>query len=210
MDSQKYSYKFFQDNYSYKADNMFRKYYKQQEKKYRYSITVNKDINSNKYYEMYRSNESSEEIISQISNMDFQVATIRDFRSQFPNATQYKINNIDKLQVVEEYYKSGVLVGRKILDGEFIFTIWNDNKKAESCRISGEDIYVFYDGISVYNNNGEIIVHKSITLSQGYDIKYDSDVRDRLEKILKRIIRDNTSGYYSDMIDQFKIKLGVR
>lgn len=206
MEKQKYDYKFFVDTYSYKYDSMFRKYYKQQEKKYRYFIIIEEDINICKST-VYRSNETLEEILLELDEMEFQRAKIIDYISEFPNPKEYVYNKFQGDEwVTEEYYLRNRFTGRRNKTSDtWVYKIWHDRKYIYSCTMDDDLISVYYDGIEVSKYNGRNIkVEKYLPLSKPKTLNFDRDVTDKLRFIIKRIQKDNINGFYDDMIEKIK------
>lgn len=212
MIKQMYDYKFFVDNYPYRYDSIFRKYYKQQEKKYRYHIKVNRDINSHVDFEMFRSNESLDIILSKLKDIAFQVTRIVDFRSEFPEPREYVYNKFeDEEWVTEEYYLRDNFIGnRDKSTDKFFYKVWYSKYRNEKCLIDEDMIQIVYKSIEVKKYRNEKIKASIFTLYPSREIKYDFTVTDKLEKIVEKIKRDNINGFYDDMLERIKNDFGLR
>lgn len=212
MEKQKYDYKFFTDNYSYRYDSIFRKYYKQQENKFRYFIIIEGDINVCKST-VYRCNETLEDILSELENIKFQRAKIVDHRSEFPEPREYIYNKFQNNEwITEEYYLRNRFTGRRNRTSDtWVYKIWNDKKYIYSCIVDDNYISIYYDGIIVrkYRDN-DIEVNKYVAFSESIKLKFDRDVTDKLKVIMKRIQQDNIDGFYDDMIEKIKNDFGIK
>lgn len=208
---QKYDYKFFVDNYNYRYDSMFRKYYKILENEYRWFIIVTKDINEYSS-QVFRSNLSIDIIFSKFKDMNFQKAEIIDNKSMFPGVYKYTYNKIlDNEWITGDYMlRNGVSSLRNMTTNKWIYKYWADKKYIYSCRIDDDTCDVYFDGISVSNNKGLVKVEKYIPFSNAKELKFDMGVKDKLEKITKRIQKDNIDGFYDDMIKRIKNNFGVK
>ena len=105
MIKQKYGIRFFVENYPYVANEMFDKYYKKLEEEYRYFILVEKNYFLGGKADIYRSNNSLENIIAQLDNMEFQVATITDYQADFPQAYKYTYYKMNDMQYITAHYQ---------------------------------------------------------------------------------------------------------
>ena len=201
MIKQKYNYKFFVDNYKYCHDSIFKKYYKHQENKYKYFICIEEDININKSI-IYRSNEPIEKIINQLNNMSFQRATIRDIQSIFPNMYQYtycKIGN--NKYITKEYKLRGIDAGRiNYFNDNTIYKKWHDERYTWSVTYDNNYLWIYFDGINVTYYNNTIDVYKTILDIGKIQLNYNMDIKNRIEKLLKRMIKDNKDNYYTEVI----------
>lgn len=211
MIKQKYDYKFFVDNYNYRYDSMFRKYYKTLENKYRWFIIITKDINEYSS-RVFRSNLSIDMIISKLKDMDFQKAEIINNKSNFPEVYKYTYNKFSGNKWITEDYmlRNGVSSLRNATTNKWIHKYWVDKKYIYSCRIDDDTCYVYFNGISVSNHKGTVKVEKYIPFSDSNELKFDRDIKDKLEKILKRIQKNNVDGFYNDMIERIKSSFGVK
>lgn len=208
---QKYDYKFFVDNYNYRYDSMFRKYYKILENEYRWFIIVTKDINEYSS-QVFRSNLSIDMIISKLKDMDFQKAEIIDNNSNFPEVYKYTYNKFSGHEWITEDYmlRNGVSSLRNATTNKWIYKYWADEKYIYSCRIDEDICYVYFDGISVSNYKGTVKVEKYIPFSDSKELKFDTDIKDKLKKIIKRIKKCNIDGFYDDTIERIKSNFNVK
>ncbi|MGL5715193.1 MAG: hypothetical protein ACRCX2_19405 [Paraclostridium sp.] len=206
---QEYNYKYFYDNFL-NSISMYKRYNKMMEEKYRYSIIVTKNINDNKV-EIYRSDSSLSNIIKQLDNMTFQEAKIRDYRQQFPKPIQYKYTKFQDIKSITTEYHTEKGCAARYNEQGLIYKYWSCSKPVASVRMTQEDIYIFYNGIYKYYyfDSDEIKVHKSVPLNPGYYIKYDRDCKEMIEKLLKKLMRDNKTGFYDDMVQMIKDKFQI-
>ena len=202
MIKQKYNYKFFVDNYKYRHDSIFKKYYKHQENKYKYFICIEDDININKSI-IYRSNGSIEKIIDQLDNMSFQRATIREIQSVFPNVYQYTYDKLgNNKYITKEYKLRGTDAGRiNYFNDDTIYKIWYDEKYICSVTYDNNYLRIYFDGINVTYYNNTIDVYKTILDIGKIQLKYNTDIKDKIEKLLRRMLKDNKNDYYTEVIN---------
>lgn len=211
MIKQKYDYKFFVDNYSYRYDSMFRKYYKMLESKYRYFIIVTKDCNKHQS-EVFRSNSSIEDILLELKDIEFQMAKVIDNYSKFPEVYSYHYNKHFGLQWITETYRlrSSSLSLRNRSADKWYYKYWNDKRYIWSCLVDDDTCQICFKGIYISNYKGKIKVGKPVPFSESIELKFDTDTVDKLKRVVKRIQKDNINGFYDDMIERIKNDFGIK
>lgn len=144
--------------------------------------------------------------------MNFQKAEIIDHGSKFPQVYKYTYNKFSGNEWITEDYMSrnGISSLRNMTTSKWIYKYWIDKKYIYSCRIDEDTCYVYYDGVSVSNYKGTVKVEKYIPFSNSKELKFGSDVVDKLEKIIKRIQKDNVNGFYDDMVERIKNDFNIR
>lgn len=232
MIKQKYGSKFFVENYPYRGYKMFNKYYKRLEDQYRFFIVVQHNYYNSSYgtSEVYRSNNTLENIIEQLDNMDFQCATITDFRADFPQAykyTYYKIGDMqyitanyrlrcdESVQMYKSYpsYRKANKDWKK--DGNFYYKKWNRTVNNTNMGAWVSDIVeVFYNGwqISCTKEGETYACHISIA-SPGYNppkVKVTEKHLDMIKRVVKFMKKDSIDGFYDDVIEKIKDSFGIR
>lgn len=212
MIKQKYKYRFFYDNYKYTYISMAKRYNKMQDKKYRYFIKVDRDINSHSEgtYEIYRSNNNIDEILQELDLMSFVVAEIVDNWSKFPQVSQYiYLKNVSFKQIVKTY-KHGHSETRKLMDDTVLYSYWASYEKTVMSVNLSENIEVACGNYRFTSSNDRIEVRRLVPLSDSVKMKYNSDHRDMIEKVLKKLNRDNLEGFYDEMICKVRENFGIR
>lgn len=210
MIEQKYDYKFFAENY-WNYDRMFRNYYKQQEKKFRYFIVVNRDINTYTDSKVYRSNDSIEGVLMELKCMEFQTTTIIDTQAEFSQAKKYIYNKFEKNEwICEEYYLRDRLVGRKnATTGKWVFKMWFSKDQLSTILIDDDYIHVTYGNIEVNKYKDSDVTFRQYTLVDSPKKKVNSDVLDKVRNVIKKVKKDNLNGFYDDVIKKINYEFGL-
>ena len=222
MIKQKYGSKFFIESYPMCGYKMFEKYYKRLEDQYRFFIIVQHNYYDSTYSttDVYRSNNTLENIIEQLDNMNFQCVTITDFRAEFPQAYKYTYYKIGDMQYITAHYmlrnSESVQMYKSYLsyrkanksykgDGNFYWKKWNKYTNGTIMEIfASEHIEVTYDNIKmVCDKNGETYAYQ-FTLVNSPKVKINTDHLDKIKKVLKLIEKDNVNGFYDDTIERIK------
>lgn len=226
MIKQKYSSKFFVENYPMCWRKMFNKYYDILKDQYRFMVSISQDfygVSNNT--EIYRSNNSLEEIIKQLDNTTFQVAYITDFRAEFPKpykytyykmrdmqyiTAHYMLRNSESVQMYKSYPSYKVSNKNYKKDGNFYWKKWNKYTKDTKMNVfASEHIEVTYDNIKmVCDKNGETYAYQ-FTLVNSPKVKINTDHLDKIKKILKLVEKDNINGFYDDTIEKIKSSFGI-
>lgn len=212
MIKQKYNYSFFYDNYKYRHYRMFKNYYKRLEQQYRYFIILKKDINRIGTSEVYRSNLSIDELLQVLKGMTFQVAEIQDTQSSFPDPVEYEYIKINDFEQIVKIYRNEQSQTRRFYNGDLIYMYYADYKSPlVSARMDNKSIQICYNGYEIrkYFDDKDIIVRKTVPLSTPISIKYTSEHRDLVEKVIKRILRDNREGFYYELVNSVKGEFGI-
>lgn len=212
MIKQKYNYSFFYDNYKYRHHNMFRNYYDKLEKQYKYFILAKRDINKHDV-DVYRSNKNIDDILKEIDSMDYMSVEIQCVQNKFPEVAKYLYIHVDDFKQVTKIYQNNLSETRRMNNDELIWMRYaNYNKHTATALIDNSGyIRISYNGYTIaYRKENGITVHKSVPLSPGMHMKYNSDHKEMVEKVLKRILKDNINGFYDEMISKIKNGFGIR
>ena len=202
MEKQKYDYNFFYKNYKYRHNKMFKNYYKLLSDKYKYQIIIRYKSNS----EIYRSNLDINEILNIISNMKCDIGEIRNIKALFPNCYKWEYININGEKQITKVYKDNLRETRKTIDGKLIYNIWWNKKGTYTILEDTNSISISHGSYritSMFNEN-KITVYKSIPLSQGHYLDYNTNHKEIIEKALKVLIKENLEGFYDNMITRIK------
>ena len=202
MEKQKYDYNFFYKNYKYRHNKMFKNYYKLLSDKYKYQIIIRYKSNS----EIYRSNLDINEILNVISNMKCDICEIRNIKALFPNCYKWEYININGEKQITKVYKDNLRETRKTIDGKLIYNIWWNKKGTYTILEDTNSISISHGSYritSMFNEN-KITVYKSIPLSQGHYLDYNTNHKEIIEKVLKVLIKENLEGFYDNMITRIK------
>lgn len=232
MIKQKYGSKFFVENYPMCGYKMFEKYYKRLEDQYRFFIVVQHNYYNSTYNtsEVYRSNNSLENIIEQLDNMDFQCATITDFRAKFPQAYKYTYYKINECQYITAHYRLRCDESVQLYktypsyrkankntkgDGSFYYKSWGKtiNQTVMGARISSREIFICYNGWHMFctKEGKTYAVHMSIA-SPGYNppkVKINDTHLDYIKRVIKFMKKDSINGFYDDAIEEIKSSFGI-
>ena len=202
MEKQKYDYNFFYKNYKYRHNKMFKNYYKLLSDKYKYQIIIRYKSNS----EIYRSNLDINEILNVISNMECDIGEIRNIKALFPNCYKWEYININGEKQITKVYKDNLRETRKTIDGKLIYNIWWNKKGTYTILEDTNSISISHGSyrITSMSNENKITVYKSIPLSQGHYLDYNTDHKEIIEKVLKVLIKENLEGFYDNMITRIK------
>ena len=227
MIKQKYGSKFFIENYPMCGYKMFEKYYKRLEDQYRFLIVVQHNYYDSTYNttDVYRSNNSLENIIGQLDNMDFQCATITDFKAEFPNpieytyykigdmqyiTAKYKLRNSDSVQMYKSYpsYRKANKTYKK--DGNFYWKTWNKYTKDTKMNVfASEHIEVTYDNIKMVCDKDNKTYAYQFTLVDSPKVEINTDHLNKIKRVLKTVEKDNINGFYDDVIERIKNSFGI-
>ena len=231
MIKQKYGIRFFVENYPYVANEMFVKYYKKLEEEYRYFILVEKNYFLGGKADIYRSNNSLENIIKQLDNMEFQVATITDYQADFPQAYKYTYYKMNDMQYITAHYqlRSSESVrlyktypsydklykinkGRK--QGEFYRKVWHkDGSNLHlAAWVSDDMIDLTYGSVKMVYDRGKTYAYQYSLMGCNIEIprvEIDGDLRDKIFRIIKAMRKDNIEGFYDDAIERIKCEFGI-
>lgn len=202
MEKQKYDYNFFYKNYKYRHNKMFKNYYKLLSDKYKYQIIIRYKSNS----EIYRSNLDINEILNVISNMKCDIGEIRNIKALLPNCYKWEYININGEKQITKVYKDNLRETRKTIDGKLIYNIWWNKKGTYTILEDTNSISISHGSYritSMFNEN-KITVYKSIPLSQGHYLDYNTNHKEIIEKVLKVLIKENLEGFYDNMITRIK------
>ena len=202
MEKQKYDYNFFYKNYKYRHNKMFKNYYKLLSDKYKYQIIIRYKSNS----EIYRSNLDINEILNVISNMKCDICEIRNIKALFPNCYKWEYININGEKQITKVYKDNLRETRKTIDGKLIYNIWWNKKGTYTILEDTNSISISHGSyrITSMSNENKITVYKSIPLSQGHYLDYNTNHKEIIEKVLKVLIKENLEGFYDNMITRIK------
>ena len=202
MEKQKYDYNFFYKNYKYRHNKMFKNYYKLLSDKYKYQIIIRYKSNS----EIYRSNLDINEILNVISNTKSDTVEVINVNSVFPECYKWEYININGNKQITKVYKNNLSETRKTMDNKLIYNIWWSKKGNYTILEDMDSISISYGSYritSMYNEN-KITVYKSIPLSQGHYLDYNTNHKEIIEKVLKVLIKENLEGFYDNMITRIK------
>lgn len=231
MIKQKYGIRFFVENYPYRANKMFDKYYKKLEEEYRYFILVEKNYFLGGKADVYRSNNSLENIIKQLDNMEFQVATITDYQAEFPQIhkyTYYKMNDMqyitahyqlrssESVQLYKTYpsYDKLCKINNNKKQGEFYRKVWHkDNGNLHlAAWVSDDMIDLTYGSVKMVYDRGKTYAYQYSLMGCNIEIprvEIDGDLRDKIFRIIKAMRKDNIEGFYDDVIERIKFEFGL-
>ena len=202
MEKQKYDYNFFYKNYKYRHNKMFKNYYKLLSDKYKYQIIIRYKSNS----EIYRSNLDINEILNVISNTKSDTVEVINVNSVFPECYKWEYININGNKQITKVYKNNLSETRKTMDNKLIYNIWWSKKGNYTILEDMDSISISYGSyrITSMSNENKITVYKSIPLSQGHYLDYNTNHKEIIEKVLKVLIKENLEGFYDNMITRIK------
>lgn len=208
MIKQKYGYDFFYNNYRYRCNKMFEKYYKNLSDRYKYQIIIKDKYNS----DVYRSNLEIDNILSIISDTECNIGEIINVNAAFPECYKWEYININGNKQVTKVYKNNLSETRKTIDDRLIYNIWWSKKGVYTTLEDMDYISISYGSyrITSRNNENKITVHKSTPLSQGCYLDYNTDHKEMVEKVLKVLIKENIEGFYNNMINRIKFEFGIK
>lgn len=218
MFRQKYDYNFFYNNYKYSHYSMFKRYYRALEERYRYFILLKENINLTGQAKVYRSNLNIDELIDELKDMKFQVVEIHDVWSRFPEPTEYEYSKITDLngkshEYLTKIYKNKHSQTKRYYDDELIYMYYSDySKYVCAARLDHDSIYISYKGYNIvkYFNHKDILVKRTVPLSNPIILRYDTEHKEMVKKVLNKILKDNINGSYNELIESIENEFKIR